>query len=104
MNYEGTTSGRIGADAAPKRVGNEGIISGSLKTLRDSLDRLDGTLGDLRGRISPVLGPERPPGNIKEPSATQQTMSPLHDELENLDTRVNNLRRQVEELCTRVTL
>ena len=93
-----------GTSQEPKRVGNEGIISASLKTLRDSLERLDGTLGDLRGRISPVLGNERQPSNTKDPSATPQTMSPLHDELESLDMRINNLRRQVEELCERVTL
>ena len=94
---------RLGNTVEAKRMGNEGIISATLSAIRDSLDRLDGTLGDLRGRISPILGSERPPG-IDKPSPGPQTMSPLHDELENLDIRVNNLRRQVEDICQRITL
>lgn len=87
----------------PKRSANEGIVSSSLSTIRDSLERLDGVLGDLRGKMNPILGSELPPGGDR-PSAVVQTVSPLHDELESINLRVNNLRRQVETLMDRITL
>ena len=81
----------------------EGTISGALRGIRDALDRLDGTLGDLVGRISPVTAGEAPRGP-DTPGPAEQSMSPLHDELISLELRINNMRRNIESVALRITL
>ena len=95
-------SSPFGPESVMKPSSNEGIIAQELSAIRDSLDSFDGALGDLTVRLGPVLGSEPVSNALKDP--TISSISPLHDALLSINSRINGLRKRVDQLAARITL
>jgi hypothetical protein len=80
----------------------EGVIAQQLTELSQGIDMLDGMIGDLVGRIQPVLAPATPP--VQTDVAHKQSFSPLHDMLVGYVNRLYSMRRNLEQIVARVTL
>jgi hypothetical protein len=96
---------RSNLDTPPRSPSQyEGVISAELRQLRNAIETLEASFGDHCSRISAVLGPESPQTAIMNKEPVQITMSPLHDELDNLTRRIHSFRRSMEAVSNRITL